>query len=71
MILARTVIDLAVEGLDLVCQHVEAKVGRWLYKGDTVDSFADPYVTRAPETDEALLMRYAMDRLVKRKAVSL
>lgn len=67
MSLAHIIIEIACEALILAGQHIEAKVGRWIYKGDIVDSFADPYVTRASETDEAL---HAMDRLIKRKAVS-
>lgn len=66
MSLVHLIIDLAAEALILAGQHIEHKVGRWLYKGDVMDSFSDPYVTRAPETDEALRMRYAMDRLAKR-----
>lgn len=61
MTLVHLIIDLAAEGLILAGQHIEHKARRWLYKGDAMDSFSDPYVT-----NEALRMRYAMDRLAKR-----
>ena len=58
MTLVHLIIELAAEALILAGQHIEHKARRWLYKGDAMDSFSDPYVTRAPETNEELRARY-------------
>lgn len=55
-------VDLAIEAFDLACQHVGRMVGGWLYRGDVMDSFSDPYVTRAPETDAELRARYNVSK---------
>ena len=68
MSLAQAVIDLAVEGFDLAVQHAIHVTKVWWHGGDLaeMDSFADPYVTRVPETDDELRERFK----VARRAVS-